>query len=79
MGTHQTTPPAISRGFRRLSVFVGVIGFVVMGCILLLNYDPSGSDSLPAAAIILVCSGGIPAVFTLFVGWVVAGFQDRVS
>jgi len=48
-----------------------------MGCILFLNWDPS--LPLPAAAIILVCSVGIPAVFTLFVGWVVAGFQDGVS
>jgi len=62
----------ISRGFRRLSVLVGLIGFVAIVVIWL------GHDSGPTIAQIILGLAffvGAPVIFVLALGWVVAGFQ----
>ena len=69
----------ISRGFRRLSVAVGLTGLIIPTLFL---FAPSllatGTNSRDMALVWLwlaVFFGGTPALFVLLVGWVVAGFR----
>jgi hypothetical protein len=77
----------ISRGFRRLSVLLGILGFLLPALWYAIDSQHSrfpilmGTDYTPDVESftqrILVLAGFtfIPMLLTLLVGWVVAGFR----
>jgi len=69
----------ISRGFRRLSVFVAMLGSIA-GLVFLL-FEPGDISTVPLTGwlILLGLFVVIPTIVTLTLGWVVAGFQKTPS
>jgi hypothetical protein len=62
----------ISRGFRRLSILVGLIGFVAI-VLIWLGHDigPTVDQIILGLAFFV----GAPVILVLALGWVIAGFQ----
>jgi len=63
----------ISRGFRRLSLLAGFVGF---GVIVFIWGDSNQMPSPTQLIFGLAIFGGLPAIFVLLLGWVVAGFRN---
>jgi hypothetical protein len=62
----------ISRGFRRLSLLVGLIGFLVLGFLWMADNSVPSFEEIVRGLLILVIA---PAVVVCVLGWAVAGFQ----
>ncbi len=62
----------ISRGFRRLSVLVGLIGLAVL--LALIVFEPPGPPG-SILAWLFVLFVGMPVAMVLLLGWVIAGFR----
>jgi hypothetical protein len=63
----------ISRGFRRLSVLTAFLGLVV---IVFLWSQPGSNPTVPELIFGFLLFVGVPVLFVLLLGWVVAGFQN---
>lgn len=65
----------LSRGFHRLSIVVALIGLAVL---LVLGLGPEGhlaTASLSLWVWLIFLFAGLPAIFVLLLGWVIAGFR----
>ena len=65
----------ISRGFRRLSVLVGIIGSAF---VLIVGFDNNRVPEMSVSAFagLLFVFVVAPVAFVLLLGWVVAGFRS---
>jgi hypothetical protein len=62
----------ISRGFRRLSVFVAIVGATVMGWLWAIHGAPSVSEFIAAFWLFVLA----PAILVLALGWAIDGFRN---
>jgi hypothetical protein len=60
----------ISRGFRRLSAVVSIPGLILVA------YLATHHNTLYQCLSVFAVLVGVPAITTLLVGWVVAGFRS---
>ena len=63
----------ISRGFRRLSVVAGFVGFFLLGLLVLSQGPPPTFGRFILALAVFVA---VPAIFVLLLGWAIAGFHN---
>jgi hypothetical protein len=64
----------IPRGFRRLSVAVALLGVTVVFVLFIID---GGNWSAANFILVVALFAGLPTIFVLLLGWVVAGFRKE--